>query len=423
MAPSCSREIVEALLPLVVVVVLLGLGLSPSPAVAGERLRGRQKQEQVLPGAGYKKEEEDPAETILHAAGGSGDAGPYKFYNMEDEQHIEDAMGLYDYWMDFGIDKLIYLNELAGRASQHKGGGPDGQLVLGLLGDSTMLMQSLDLCYLVTKAGGKPWAEDGQQHHGSTPACCLEHICFHHEYYCYARQRPDIMEKFIVSDDLIYFGCGLHLLHLIGAREWDNIATTGNLAVWLGYEDFLLNIVRRSEQTSTRLIFMTTHAMIDKLFTGEYATEIELYQRGDKETMSACVETARPAVEAALAGDIKLSEMLLRTTGGLADSESLARSYCLNGHFSDRASQFLTLRAKIALAGSSVSSVVHGYGLVSGEVWATQRGDSRHFARLVMIELAGLLSAATEELLQLDGVLLQDVRPALDKLAGESGAL
>jgi hypothetical protein len=78
--------------------------------------------------------------------------------------------------------------------------------------------------------------------------------------------------------DVVYFNGGLHYLHLIPHRQWDNnLNNNRGYYNWKNAEQLINNFVNKNKQY--RLIYMTSHSICDEKYNGSYKKAIQAIQQ------------------------------------------------------------------------------------------------------------------------------------------------
>ncbi|CAM9653288.1 unnamed protein product [Discosporangium mesarthrocarpum] len=170
----------------------------------------------------------------------------------------------------------------------------------------------------------------------------------------------------------IYFGCGMHLLHLTPCMGPHNFGAA--MYNWLHYEEVMEAVIKqyRVRNKQLKLLFMTNHHIDVSKYFGAWSAAVEGYSREDEHYMNMCKK--------------KLNDSLLPQD---AEGANLGH-ICLETLFTDVGVRGLNQRALPLMQGLGVD-MVPGHTLTEGESWATSVGDGRHYPLLVPVELEWFL--------------------------------
>ena len=171
--------------------------------------------------------------------------------------------------------------------------------------------------------------------------------------------------------DVVYFNGGLHYLHLLPFRKW-GIINSWNIArgfqLWLNAETIVnkfVNETRESIPLNAKIIYMTSHSICDKKYTGDYAKAVSEI-KNDPELF------AQPCV------DFLTSQFKIQKTKSV--------QYCMNATFNRRGIKLLNERIINSLDKNVY--ILDAFNLSDNQCNHTKIGDGRHYdAYIVQKEL------------------------------------
>ena len=176
--------------------------------------------------------------------------------------------------------------------------------------------------------------------------------------------------------DVVYFNGGLHYLHLLPFRKW-GIINSWNIArgfqLWLNAETIVnkfVNETRESIPLNAKIIYMTSHSICDKKYTGDYAKAVSEI-KNDPELF------AQPCV------DFLTSQFKIQKTKSV--------QYCMNATFNRRGIKLLNERIINSLDKNVY--ILDAFNLSDNQCNHTKIGDGRHYdAYIVQKELQNLVN-------------------------------
>eukprot|EP00752_Nemacystus_decipiens_P006929 g6222.t1 len=183
-----------------------------------------------------------------------------------------------------------------------------------------------------------------------------------------AKENPHVQRAYAM-----YFGCGLHLLHLFPTQHPSLMQQA--LRSWEGYESILSDRIQgwRQVNPDIKLVFMTTHSIDESKYYGEWSDTLEAYKARDP----AYLEPCKVKFEHSLPKGSRLREKL--------------EEACIDTVFGARGVQLLNNRGLAVMKETGVP-VVPAHTLVQGQQWATPDADGRHYPYLVPMELFWLFN-------------------------------
>ncbi|CAN0137112.1 unnamed protein product [Ectocarpus sp. 6 AP-2014] len=290
------------------------------------------------------------------------------------------------------IDKLAALAEAernGGDASSSGGRGTQQPFRVAMVGDSTMMQQHGVICaFLAERVGSlfdaaghqdeccidtlprEPAEEGGDANDNGTPALDLGNhtanggrgVCFRHSFQKFL--EPPQWES-LGSPDAVYFGSGLHLLHMA-------IMEAERAQAWLTYERDLENAVetyRAAGGAGFRLVFTTSHTIQDSVYQGLFREMVDAYRDGDMGVISKC------------------EGQMSRLAAGVTGPEGYGvDAYCRLGLMDRNGSEVLNRRSRPVMSRLGVP-FVEGDLIVKDQEWATPKSDGRHYHMLVPVEV------------------------------------
>ena len=180
--------------------------------------------------------------------------------------------------------------------------------------------------------------------------------------YNYSVDYFQRMEAKYGRPTVVYFNDGesdgLHYLHLEPYRKWGN----GSYWVWKNAEmlarSFVSN-VREAYGRSVIIIFMSSHAICESKYTGEYLSAVHLLRKDPAAFVQPC-------------------------------ARKFPLKDCLEATFTSDGTRLLNKRVLEALHGQ-LDGHVDGFAITEGRCEYTRRGDGRHYLPLVPQEIDALL--------------------------------
>jgi len=251
----------------------------------------------------------------------------------------------------------------------------DGTVAVAMLGDSTMRTQMLELCaklgyrYRVDGKMVRSWSY-GDPHRGNLASCespqgQVPRIVFalhapggsipSFSNTWEARVRRLEHDAQVDRFDVVYFGSsGLHTLHLLPAREWENARAE---ALEADVEAAALGIAAAGSCP----IFYTTHWVCERKFHGTWGDTVER-----------------------AGADPEFFEKQCRAAGHEASA------LCAGSAMTGAGSAAVAARERAAIARTEAASIdVHT--MTRDQCWATRDGDGRHYPPLLHLQNAALL--------------------------------
>lgn len=278
---------------------------------------------------------------------------------------------------------LLSAQDLARRI----GGGPEqvsaaktkAPLVLWMLGDSTMREQHKALCEMAGESLQTRDYKPGVVKVCNGMAGLRPFTAVFYGFHEASFTTPELLESFHAAvparPSAIYFNGGLHLLHLMPARKWDEYEQ------WRHAEQLFATFLDTASTYGAELVFMTSHAICEDKFRGAWAVEMfELRQDpADASATRTCAEW-------------------LTIAKGL--SVQAATEECEEGTFTLAGTRALDARLRRTwgdwLAGRGgkqqvKAACVDSFALTEGQCALTE--DGRHYAPLVPSEVLTLWQA------------------------------
>ncbi|CAM9201363.1 unnamed protein product [Ascophyllum nodosum] len=170
-----------------------------------------------------------------------------------------------------------------------------------------------------------------------------------------------------------YFGCGMHLLHLIPVQGPPMLSQA--LESWYSYDKLLETRVRAIKEVNPKIkqVFCSTHTIDESKYVGDWLDTLKGYERRDPEYLNKCKSKFDVNLpnNSPLRGDIEQA--------------------CVNSVFGRRGVELLNKRGLAAMEAAGVPTVP-AHTLVDGQSWATPAGDGRHYPYLVPMELLMFLN-------------------------------
>ncbi|CAM9622949.1 unnamed protein product [Ectocarpus sp. 4 AP-2014] len=173
----------------------------------------------------------------------------------------------------------------------------------------------------------------------------------------------------------MYFGCGMHLLHLFPVQESADVPRAMLRRVWENYDTLLSERIGgwREVNPDIKLVYMTTHTIDESKYYGEWKTALEGYKARDPAFLEPC--------------KLKFEEILPQESPLRDDLEQV----CIDTVFGAHGVQLLNEQGLAVMKEMGVP-VVPAHMLVKGQQWATPDGDGRHFPYLIPLELFWLFN-------------------------------
>eukprot|EP00752_Nemacystus_decipiens_P008997 g8032.t1 len=295
------------------------------------------------------------------------------------------------------IDQLvaaIAASETAARRSSSEGNLGDNiePFRVALVGDSTMMMQSGVICAFLGERPGRRFdpavhneeccvdtlprrQAPGEPGAIDNPALAFEAgrdggrgLCFRDAFQRYA--DPPEWEA-LASPDVVYFGSGLHFLHMCGpGKRLEAKRVQG----WLNYERDLANAVEvfraGSGDGGVRVVFMASHTVEDSVYNGDFLDVMQAYRANDTNFIDICEKQMTDA----MVGD---------ATG---TGEYNRATYCRHAMLDRNGSEALNRRSRPVMERLEVP-IVEADLITKDQAWATPIHDGRHYQKLVPVEV------------------------------------
>ena len=167
--------------------------------------------------------------------------------------------------------------------------------------------------------------------------------------------------------DVVYFNGGLHYLHLIPYRNW------GVFGLWLNAETIVNKFVNETGEFiphNAKIIYMTSHSICDKKYTGDYAKAVSEIKNDPELFAQSCAEFI---------------------TSHFKIQKTKRVQYCMNGTFNRRGIKLLNERIINSLEKNVY--ILDAFNLTDNQCNHTRIGDGRHYdAYIVQRELQNLLN-------------------------------
>ncbi|CAN0180010.1 unnamed protein product [Pylaiella littoralis] len=304
------------------------------------------------------------------------------------------------WWIGWNSMIQPRIDELAALVESDREKSHSGPFRVTMVGDSTMMQQHGAVCSFLGERPGRRF--DPSKHQEE---CCIDTppqrsqsskkaaldihtetnlgnsemgteeeggrgLCFrHHDKHF----LDDPEWESLGSPDAVYFGCGLHLMHM--SRPGLGLYRE-SVKGWLTYERDLENVVKTYREeggNGFRLIFMTTHLIQESVYEGEFLRVVQGYRDNDTEVISSCQNQV-----------FQLAEGTTGQEGYGVDA------YCRQGLMARNGSEIINKRARPVMARLGVP-LVEADLIVKDQAWATVRQDGRHYAMLLPVEIWELL--------------------------------
>eukprot|EP00904_Undaria_pinnatifida_P006291 jgi/Undpi1/2792/HiC_scaffold_14.g06169.m1 len=281
------------------------------------------------------------------------------------------------------IDELAAMAESEGRESG-AGGDP---FTVTMVGDSTMMQQHGVMCAFLGERPGRRFDPKKNQE-----KCCVDTLpreisgdgggnhakptltnnggkrtgeeavggrglCFRYVFQRFA-EHPG--EEQLGAADAVYFGSGLHFLHM--CRRGHGLDPP-RVKGWLNYERNLEQAVeayRSGGGEKFRLVFMTSHTVEESKYEGEFLDLVVAYRNNDTDIIGECERQGPVGYE--------------------------RHTYCRQALMDRGGSEVLNRRSRPVMANLGVP-LVEGDLIVKDQRWATGKQDGRHYHMLVPTEV------------------------------------
>eukprot|EP00903_Cladosiphon_okamuranus_P010026 g9508.t1 len=268
---------------------------------------------------------------------------------------------------------------------------------VALVGDSTMMMQSGVICAFLAERPGRRFdpaehneeccvdtlprqevpAEQPGEVEGPAPAFQAgggRGLCFRDAFQRYA--DPPEWEA-LGSPDVVYFGSGLHFLHMCGPGKF---LEAKRVQGWLNYERDLEKAVQMYRagggNGGVRVVFMASHTVEDSVYGGDFLDVLEAYRANDTDFIDICER-----------------QMTDRMVGNATGPEEYGRAaYCRHAMLDRNGSEVLNRRSRPVMERLGVP-IVPGDLISKDQAWATPNHDGRHYQQLVPVEVWELFGA------------------------------
>ncbi|CAM9926993.1 unnamed protein product [Scytosiphon promiscuus] len=274
------------------------------------------------------------------------------------------------------MDRLLETSRM-----QQEGWSKENGLLLVFSGDSTIIQQFQVLSEFVTlRSDFHPVtgadAERLQKYEltfggpRSTPGTVTLVFYRVFETCVLAKENPHVQRAYAM-----YFGCGMHLLHLIPVQSPSLLQQALQRRGWAGYETLLTQRIEgwRQANPDIRLIFMSTHAIDESKYFGDWLHALEGYKARNPVFLDSC----KAKFDQALPADSPLRANLEQA--------------CVDTVFGERGVELLNARA-LTVMGKKGVALVPAHSVVAGQQWATPAADGRHYPYLVPLELFWLFN-------------------------------
>ena len=168
--------------------------------------------------------------------------------------------------------------------------------------------------------------------------------------------------------DVVYFNGGLHFLQLLPFRRWGPMFES-----WFNAETIVNKFVNETREFmphNTKLIYMTSHSICDKKYTGDYAKAVSEIKTDPELFAQSCAE-------------FLASKRNIQKTEGV--------QYCMNGTFNRRGIKLLNERIVKSLDKNVY--ILDAFNLTDNQCNHTLIGDGRHYdTYIVQKELQNLVN-------------------------------